>query len=39
MIRCIHRIWLFLGIVWREDWTDKRMSVATAWKVAGIITK
>jgi len=35
MIRLFYRIKLFLGIAWRDK--GERISIKTAWKVAGII--
>jgi hypothetical protein len=32
----LKRLWLFLGIVWRE-WGEGRLSIKTSWEIAGII--
>lgn len=35
--RWYRTIKLFLGIVWRFDWSEQRMSINTAWFIARIV--
>lgn len=35
--RLYRTVRLFLGIVWRVDWSEQRMGIETAWYIARII--